>query len=87
MPPMPCGFTGTEDTRPRLPPAPATNDLWNPNTVIYSNSAVPVTAVHTSVLDRNQLLPFYWFLRCNFPAFPVVTMNKTFLLLESIFSS
>lgn len=62
---------------------------WTSNcgTVIYSSSAVPVISVPASVLDRKLLLPCYWFLRCNAPAPPVVTMNKAFFPLEMMFLS
>lgn len=68
-----------------ISPAPATADLCNSGTVIYSSSTVPVTAAPASVLDRKLLLPCYRFLRCDAPAAPVVTMNKAFLPLETTF--
>lgn len=59
--------------------------LCNPGTVIYSSPAVQVTAVPASVLNRNLSLPGYWFLRFNALAPPVVTMNKAFLPLGTVF--
>lgn len=82
VPPAPCGG---KDTRPRFPRAPATTDLCNSSTVIYSSSTVPVTAAPASVLDRKLLLPCYRFLRCDAPAAPVVATNKAFLPLETMF--